>query len=129
MEIRQARKSVGAETIFDRDLRQWDEVVLATEPVFADVWESYTRGGYSGRTLTVKVKYADFRQITRSRSCLDPIGSRPDLEEVGLALLRPHFLSPLGVRLLGALPSNLESVASEQQAQMKLVLKPSVFVD
>ena len=53
-------------------------------------------GGHSGRTVTVKIKYADFRQITRSRSCVEPIGSQKALEEIGLELLKPHFPPPLG---------------------------------
>ena len=62
---RPVRKSVGAENTFARDLTHWEEVGPVLEPVFAKVWAACGRGGHAGRTMTVKVKYADFRQITR----------------------------------------------------------------
>jgi len=103
------RKSVGAETTFERDLQHWEQVVPALEPVFTKVWAACSRGGHSGRTVTVKVKYADFHQITRSRSCTEPIGSQMELEEMGLELLRPLFPPRLGVRLLGVTISSLDA--------------------
>ncbi len=72
VEADRVRKSVGAENTFARDLTQWDEVGPVLEPVFAKVWAACGRGGHAGRTVTVKVKYADFRQITRSRSGMHP---------------------------------------------------------
>jgi DNA polymerase-4 len=122
VEADRIRKSVGAETTFERDLRRWDEVMPAVEPIFADVWAACSRGFYSGRTVTVKIKYADFHQITRSRSSPDPIGSRAELEEIGLALLRSHFPPRLGVRLLGVTISNLETTPPRTRAQLALVL-------
>jgi DNA polymerase IV len=128
VEADRVRKSAGAETTFESDVERWDEVIPAMEPIFADVWAACTHGGYSGRTVTVKIKYADFRQITRSRSSPDPIGSRAELEEIGLALLRPHFPPPLGVRLLGVTVSNLETAVPRGRAQLAFVLEPAVLV-
>ena len=126
VEADRVRKSVGAETTFDRDLQRWDEVMPAVEPLFADVWAACSRGGYSGRTVTVKIKYSDFHQITRSRSVLDPVGSREELVEIGLALLRSQFPPPLGVRLLGVTISHLETAAQWSQAQLPLMLEPAI---
>ena len=127
VEADRMRKSVGAETTFERDLKFWEEVVPALEPVFAKIWATCSRGGYSGRTVTVKIKYADFRQITRSRSCVERIGSQMELEEIGLELLRSHFPPPLGVRLLGVTISNLETPERRSRAQLALVLEPPVL--
>ena len=117
-----ARKSVGAETTFERDLLRWDEVVPALAPVFAKVWAACSRGGHAGRTVTVKVKYADFRQITRSRSGVGPVAAQAELEQVSLELLRPLFPSTLGVRLLGVTVSNLDAEARPAPAQLALGL-------
>jgi DNA polymerase-4 len=127
VEADRVRKSVGAETTFERDLRRWEEVVPALEPVFAKVWAACRRGGYAGRTLTMKVKYADFQLKTRSRSCAAPIGSQMELEQIGLELLRPHFPPPLGVRLLGVTISNLETAEPRRRAQLALVLEPAIL--
>src|SRR3954464_12964379 len=86
VEADRARKSIGAETTFVADLRHWDEVGPALRPVFDKVWAACNRGGYAGRTATVKIKYASFQQITRSHSCDEPIGSQSELEAISLAL-------------------------------------------
>jgi DNA polymerase-4 len=117
------RKSVGAETTFERDLTEWEAVLPAMAPLFAKVWEICAKGERAGRTVTVKVKYADFRQITRSRSLTTPVASREMLEEMGLELLRPLFPPPLGVRLLGVTMSGFEAEARTQPAQLALMLE------
>ncbi len=129
VEADQVRRSIGAETTFERDLARSDDVVPTLAPIFAKVWAACSCGGYSGRAVTVKIKYADFRQVTRSRSCVDPIGSQSELEEIGLMLLRPQFPPPLGVRLLGVTISNLEIAALRSQAQLPLVLEPTIQDD
>ena len=75
----------------------------------------------------MKVKYADFQLMTRSRSCAAPIGSQMELEQIGLELLRPHFPPPFGVRLLGVTISNLETAEPRRRAQLALVLEPAIL--
>ncbi len=117
------RKSIGAETTFARDLLHWEEATLALAPVFDKVWDACRRGGHAGRTVTVKVKYADFQQITRSRSCAGPVATQALLEQVSLALLRPLFPPRRGVRLLGVTLSGLEAEDRPSPAQMALGLE------
>ena len=107
------RKSIGAETTFQRDLTQWDEAASALAPLFAKVWGACERSGLAGRTVTVKVKYADFQQVTRSRSCTDAISAQAVLEQIGFDLLRPLFPAARGVRLLGVTVSHLDIVTKE----------------
>ncbi len=122
VEADRVRKSVGVETTFAHDLTLWEEVVPALEPVFAKLWAVCIKGGHAGRTVTVKVKYADFRQITRSRSCPAPVGSAEDLSRISLDLLRPCFPPPRGIRLLGVTLSSLEAAAERTRAQLALTL-------
>ncbi len=118
------RKSVGAETTFEQDLWQWEQVAPSMADNFAKVWAACRRGGYIGRTVTVKLKYADFRQVTRSRSAAEPVACQAALEQIGLALLRPLFPPPRGVRLLGVSLSNLEPEAARPPAQLALGFTP-----
>jgi DNA polymerase-4 len=104
------RKSLGAETTFARDLVAWSEVEPALAPLIGKLWVAYSGGALAGRTVTVKVKYDDFQQITRSRSCADAIATQGMLRQISLDLLRPLFPPPRGVRLLGVTLSNLEDV-------------------
>jgi DNA polymerase IV len=126
VEADRIRKSVGAETTFERDLTRWEDVPPVMEPLFEKVWSACLRGGHAGRTVTVKVKYADFQQITRSRSTLAPVRSQEELAAIGLDLLRPGFPPPRGVRLLGVTLSNLgmpdDGGEERSPAQLALML-------
>jgi DNA polymerase IV len=70
--------------------------------------------------VTLKVKYADFEQITRSRSTSEPIGSRLDIERIGIDLLARLFPIQKGVRLLGVSLSALVADPREESSQMHL---------
>ena len=86
-----------------------EEARAALEPLIAKVW-SYCEGStIRGRTVTLKAKYADFQQITRSRSLEVPIASRAVLEELVSALLEPLFPVSKGIRLLGVTLSSLDA--------------------
>lgn len=121
VEADRMRKSVGAETTFERDLTSWEEVEPVLAPLFAKVWSACVRGEHVGRTVTVKLKYADFQLVTRSRSLAEPIGEA-ELRRIALDLLRPCFSPPRGVRLLGVTISNLEAQQAQRRSQLALVL-------
>ena len=74
-----------------------------------DVWDWCESTGRRGRCVTVKVKWADFEQCTRSRSFPLPVDSRPALHAASLALVRSVFPPPRGVRLVGVTLSNFTS--------------------
>jgi DNA polymerase IV len=116
------RKSLGAETTFERDLMTWEEVAPALEPVFAKLWAAYRRHSLTARTVTVKIKYANFRLITRSRSCPEAITSRASIEQLSFDLLHPLFPPPRGVRLLGVTLSNFDAVEVGENRQPALAL-------
>ena len=116
------RKSIGAETTFARDLAAWNEVPPVLTPLFAKVWNACRNSGLVARTVTVKVKYADFQQITRGRSVADGIASQTVLEEFCFELLRPLFPPPRGVRLLGVTLSNFDAPAIQAHRQLALTL-------
>src|SRR5215470_18884030 len=113
----QLRKSLGVETTFARDLVAWEDVAPALLPVFAKLWAAYSRHGLTARTVTVKIKYANFRQITRSRSCIEVITSRAIIEQISLDLLQPHFPPSRGVRLLGVTLSNFDAIPVAENRQ------------
>ena len=117
------RKSLGAETTFARDLLDWNEVQPSIAALIEKVWSACSGGALAGRTLTVKVKYADFQQITRRRSCPDPIRSRAAIEQLSLELLRPIFPPRRGIRLLGVTLSNFDATGDPAEGQLALMLK------
>jgi DNA polymerase-4 len=62
------RKSIGAETTFDRDITEPDHIRGEIESIAQEVIGRMEKSSSFGRTLTLKVKYSDFTQITRSRT-------------------------------------------------------------
>ena len=64
------RKSSGTETTFDRDLTDPAEIEVGVLRMADDVWAWCEKARACSRTVTVKIKFQTFRQITRSRSHL-----------------------------------------------------------
>ena len=72
------------------------------------------RSGATGRTVTLKVKYSNFRQITRARSLPAPVSDRTAIGDAGRMLLASLCPVERGVRLLGLSLSSLgDAVASQ----------------
>jgi DNA polymerase IV len=74
------------------------------------VWTWCEKANAFGRTVTVKIKYADFRQATRSQSLSAQITSAAVLRQVSLDLVRTVFPSAQGVRLVGMAVSNFGDI-------------------
>jgi DNA polymerase-4 len=111
------RKSVGAENTFSIDLFTFEDARDALAPIIDKVWRHCESSGTRGRTVTLKIKYADFQSITRSHSVRGVIDGRTALGEICLALLKAQYPITKGVRLLGVSISALSSadtVAAEQ---------------
>ena len=101
------RKSIGSETTFMQDLDRRKDIEQGILSVLEDVWSYCERTGTTGRTVTVKIKYADFRIVTRSRTLADPGLSRETLERTSLELVGTIFPLQKSVRLLGVSLHNL----------------------
>lgn len=95
------RKSLGAERTFETDLDALGPALAAR------VFAAAAAAGHAPRTVTVKVKYADFRSVTRSRSFATPISSAAALAAAAEALLAPLFPPARPVRLLGVSVASL----------------------
>jgi DNA polymerase IV len=113
-------KSVGAERTFDADLTDAPDLFAAFEPVIDAAWTRIARSGAAGRTVTLKVTYADFRTITRSRTSPAPMTDRQSLAETGCALLAALLPTETGIRLLGLTLSGIEGAAATTDAQQPL---------
>jgi DNA polymerase IV len=100
------RKSSGSETTYPRDLDELAEVEAGVEALAEEVWEWCEKAGALGRTVTVKVKYADFSQDTRGRTCSGPVDSRAQLAGIAIELVRTVFPLRNKIRLLGVTVSN-----------------------
>ena len=109
------RKSIGAENTFSVDLFTFDAAQDALLPIVDKVWRHCEGTGARGRTVTLKVKYTDFQQVTRSRSLASVIERRVALERISLDLLRGQFPVKKGIRLLGISLSTFETDLSDAE--------------
>ncbi len=113
------RKSVGAENTFAADLFTYEAARDALQEIVDKVWRYCEGSGIRARTVTLKVKFANFQQITRSRTGQMQIGTRSELEQLSNALLEPLFPVARGVRLLGV---SLSSLAEESERELEFSL-------
>ena len=105
------RKSLSAENTFDRDLITVQEMEEQLFPIFEEVIRRLEKSGVKGRTITLKLKYSDFTQQTRSKT-LEQYPEKELIWEIAKELLYQEEI-PKAVRLLGLGVSNL-NITEEQ---------------
>ncbi|KQT86304.1 DNA polymerase IV [Aurantimonas sp. Leaf443] len=116
------RKSLGAETTFNADLHEGDEMRAALRPLIEKVTLQCAAQGIAGRAATLKVKFSDFRIATRSRTCPGRLVEADAVETVVHSLLEPLLPVKKGVRLLGVTISALERLDDAPLSQLALPL-------
>ena len=114
------RKSVGAEDTFTADIFGVSAARAEITSLAAKVSRHCESKALKGRTVTLKVKYADFQTITRSRTIAMPINAADELVAVGHGLLDPLFPTAKGIRLLGLTLSSFIEEAGSDTDQFEL---------
>jgi DNA polymerase-4 len=112
------RKSLGSETTFSEDLSDPVQIEAGVIAMADDVWTWCEKANARGRTVTVKIKWADFQISTRSRSIEVTIQTRDKLHQVAIDLIRSVFPPRKGVRLVGVTLSNFRSQAVGEAAEL-----------
>jgi DNA polymerase-4 len=106
--VRPDRKSSGSETTFQDDLTDLTAVEAGVLGQANEVWAWCQKANAYGRTVTVKIKYADFQIATRSRSVASVIASQAELHILSLELIRAVYPLRDGIRLVGVSISNFD---------------------
>lgn len=101
-------KSVAAEDTFAYDLTDVEEMNTELGKIAGLVSGRLQRYALKGRTVTVKIKYGDFRQITRSRSLPEPINDQETIFNISKELLASTEPNNKKTRLLGISISNFK---------------------
>jgi DNA polymerase IV len=110
-------KSVSAEDTFPADLADEEALLSELERIGRHVWQRIEAKSLSGRTVNLKVKYGDFRIVTRARSLDRPVSGEAEFLDIGAALLRTLLPPARSIRLLGLGLSSLgEAVAGPAAA-------------
>ncbi|MGH6888512.1 MAG: DNA polymerase IV [Rhizomicrobium sp.] len=116
------RKSAGSELTFSRDLRDPGLVEAEVQSRASEVWGWCVRARRYARTITVKIRYADYRQITRSRTLPFQISSSEELSTISTGLLRSALPLESGVRLVGVAVSGFGEAESRTVGQLNFDL-------
>lgn len=100
------RKSVGAERSFLEDLTTQQQMLEALDAIAQILHQRLEESGCRGYTLTLKIKFANYQQITRSKTVDAPIQGVEMIQVMGRSLLVTHLEQEQPVRLLGLTVSN-----------------------
>lgn len=115
------RKSVGCERTFDVNVSGKDEIKEELNKLLPKLHERKEKSSFNSRTLTMKIKFHDFKQITRSKTELFTLSTMEEIKEVMLLIWKglPEDLPE--IRLLGLSLSNIEK-QEEKASQLTLDL-------
>lgn len=119
------RRSIGSETTFLQDLHDPGDMLVSLHTLADEVATSLRQHALVAGTLAIKVRYPDFKSVTRQ--CQLPV---PSDEVETFAPLLPHLLARTeaagrGVRLLGVTTAQLSPADPTQPAQLPLPLEAS----
>jgi DNA polymerase-4 len=124
VEPNQETKSIGAEDTFAEDLVEPDQMKAELEKLALLVHRRLTERKLKGRTVTLKIKYSDFRIVTRSKSFPLAFDEVTTIAETAKDLLLLTELSEVRIRLLGITVSNFaqKPAAEATSGQLPLFL-------
>ena len=118
------RKSVGAERTFAQDIATGPALRETLDTIADIVWDRIERAQARGRTVTLKMRYADFALVTRARSVDHWVAGKAEFAALGHVLLDEMLPLPQPIRLMGLTLSSLESESEEREkdtAQLSLL--------
>jgi len=115
----QERKSVGTEITYSKDLTSRFAIVAELYKLEKELMERLDHAQTTGRTITVKIKFSDFRQMTRSRTLQTYINDFETLHREVTAIRKTMELEGERIRLMGVTVSNL---ITEDNADQQLHL-------
>lgn len=100
-------KSISRETTFQRDIDSWQVLAKNIADLTREVVNDAKERHYSARTVTVKMRFSDFRTLTRAKTVQGYTDSLEDIRKAVFDCLRRFELRNKRVRLIGVRLSGL----------------------
>ena len=134
VETERITKSVSSETTFPDDIGDAEELRRVLEELAGGVAEALGRKGLQGRTVTVKMRLADFTTFTRQTTLQSPSNDASPIQDTAWRLLSAELTAGRTFRLLGVGVSNFAEAEIEWQLPLSLdgdfrAVKPSLVPD
>ena len=111
-------KQQGTEHTFEKDISDSDAVELALQKLCEEVSDSISQMGRSARTITIKLRWPDFKTITRQKTVPGEIYKSTDIYKVAKALLYENWKPGKLIRLMGVSASRL-GVSDQQKLPLE----------
>ncbi|GJM63971.1 DNA polymerase IV [Persicobacter diffluens] len=120
------RKSIGAENTFEEDLIDGEQLKEKLLQIVETVWKRALNAGASGKTVTLKIKFHDFKQITRSKTLLNFLKNEQELKEAVFKLFNEEEESFEAIRLMGVSISNLNLADRKTKGQLEIPFQKNI---
>ncbi len=111
------RKSVGCEHTLEKDISLHSSAIIELYHVATELMERLKRTGFSGNTLTLKIKFHDFNQITRSITQANELTSMDKILPLAKQLLKEVDYESHPIRLIGLSVSNPKEERNEEDKE------------
>ncbi len=109
-------KSLGSENTFEVDQTDFGSIRKALRPHAKEVERRLEKTNLAAKTVTLKIRYGDFKSITRSQSLEVAVHTAEDLWQVAVSLLHKTEAGKRPVRLVGLYSSSLEPRETAEEA-------------
>ena len=118
------RKSFAVERTTEEDMTSLIVLESKLDEIIVKLVERLGRAKKYGRTITLKLKTADFKIITRSKSEAQPVDQEDQIRKIALDLLRSNYTEGTAIRLIGLTSSNFpeEQIKKGDPSQLSLGL-------
>ncbi len=126
------RKSVGCEHTLEKDVSTTSSAIIELYHVATELVGRLKRSGFSGTTLTLKIKFYDFKQITRSLTQEKEFTTLDDILPIAKQLLKGVDFTMKPIRLIGLSISNPKEEiipSGESWRQLELDFKEEKYRD
>ena len=114
----QAEKSIGAERTFETDIDDPEEILAQILDLSNKVAKRLRAANYFSRTITIKVRFADFTSVTRSKSLPSSTDLATDIYATSKSLFEAMHLQRARIRLVGVRATGLVPT-SESSVQLE----------
>jgi DNA polymerase-4 len=114
----QAEKSIGAERTFEADIDDPEEILAQILDLSNKVAKRLRAANYFSRTITIKVRFADFTSVTRSKSLPSSTDLATEIYATSKSLFEAMHLQRARIRLVGVRATGLVPT-SESSVQLE----------
>jgi DNA polymerase-4 len=120
---RGSRRSIGSETTLREDLDNTEKILEVLEEIAARLTGRMNRYHIRGRTITLKVKYHDFKRITRSTTGMGAVDNQKVIMRNIRRMVPKTNIGKTKVRLVGISVTNLVNQSDIRYRQLKLPIR------